>query len=78
MYDTIFFDSSQVDKDVALYQTGGGFAVGLPIKVTRVAYEAFCAYCPMVNLRRASLALRLLEAGVRVRAYQYPGQGGFN
>ncbi len=75
MYDTIFFDSSQVDKDVAIYETGGGLAPALPgkVKITRVAYEAFCAYCPMINLGRASLVLRLLEAGVRVRAYQYPG-----
>lgn len=40
----------------------------------RVAYEAFCAYCPMVNLGRAGLVLRLYETGVRVRAYQFPGQ----
>ncbi len=73
MYDTIVFDSSQVDKDVALYETGGGLAPALGVEVTRVAYEAFCAYCPMVNLRSASLALRLWEAGIRVRAYQYPG-----
>ena len=73
MYDTIVFDSSQVDKDVALYETGGGLAPALGVQVTRVAYEAFCAYCPMVNLRSASLALRLWEAGIRVRSYQYPG-----
>ncbi len=73
MYDTTFFDSSQMDKDVALYETGGGLAPALKVQVTRVAYEAFCAYCPVVNLRSASLALRLWEAGIRVRAYQYPG-----
>ncbi len=80
MYDTIFFDRSQVDKDVALYTTGGGFAPALPGNkmITRVAYEAFCAYCPLVNLGSASLALRLLEAGIRVRAYQHPGEGGFD
>ena len=75
MYDTIFFNSSQVDKDVALYEAGGARAVALPITITRVAYEAFCAYCPMVNFARASLYLRLRAAGLRVRAYQYPGQG---
>jgi hypothetical protein len=78
MYDTIFFDSSQVDKDVAIYDAGGGSAPSLAGKVTRVAYEAFCAHCPMANLGRASLVLRLVEAGVRVRAYQYPGQDEFD
>ena len=80
MYDTVFFDSSQVDKDVALYETGGGSAPALlgGGRITRVAYEAFCAYCPMINLGRASLVLRLLEAGIRVRAYQYPGQDEFD
>jgi len=78
MYDTIFFDGSQVDKDVALYETGGGLAPALGVQVTRVAYEAFCSYCSMVNLRSASLALRLLAAGIRVRSYRYPGQGDFD
>ncbi len=74
MYDTIFFDVSQVDKDVAICTPPGGYAPSLKAYMTRVAYEAFCAYCPMVNLGRAGLVLRLYETGVRVRAYQFPGQ----
>ena len=74
---TIFFDRSQVDKDVAIYEPPGGYAPSLNAQITRVAYEAFCAYCPMVNLGRASLTLRLLEAGIRVRTYQFPGQEDF-
>jgi hypothetical protein len=73
MYDTIIFDGSQVDKDVALYETGGGLAPSLGVKVTRVAYEAFCSYCSMINLWSASLAFRLLAAGIRMRVYKYPG-----
>jgi hypothetical protein len=74
MYDTVALDLSQVDKDVALYETGGGLAPALGVEITRVAYEAFCAFCPMINLRSAALAYRLFVAGIRVRAYQYPGQ----
>lgn len=78
MYDTINFDSSQVDKDVAIYETGGWTRVPSRFKISRVAYEAFCAFCPMVNFGRASLTLRLYEAGIRVRTYQYPGEDEFD
>ncbi len=77
LFDSIFFDASQVDKDVAIYEAGGGPAPALGVNVTRVAYEAFCAYCSLINLRSADLTFRLLAAGIRVRTYQYPGQDEF-
>ena len=78
MYDTIRFNESQVEKDVAIYESPeGGFAPALTAHITEVAYETFCVYCAMINLAKADLSLQLLAAGIRVRSYQYPG-GSFD
>lgn len=78
MHDTINLNGSQVDKDVAIYESPrGGFAPALNANITEVAYETFCAYCAIVNLAKADLVIRLLAAGIRIRTYQYPG-GSFD
>jgi hypothetical protein len=76
MYDTIFFDRMQVDKDLTIYETGGTIMTsGEP--VTEVAYEAYCTRCPYVNLRSLWLFLRLWSAGVEVHLHPYPGGADF-
>jgi hypothetical protein len=77
MYDTIFFDRSQVDKDLAVYVTGGEIPK-LGEQVTEVAYEAYCTRCPYINLRTVWLFLRLWSAGVEVHLHPYPGGAGFD
>jgi hypothetical protein len=77
MYDTIFFDRSQVDKDLAIYVTGGEIST-LGERVTEVAYEAYCTRCPYINLRSAWLFLRLWSAGVEVHLHPYPGGADFD
>jgi hypothetical protein len=76
MYDTIFFDRDQVDKDVALYKTGG-IVLTLGERVTEVAYEAYCKRCSYIDLRSLSLFLRLWETGVEVHRHPYPGGADF-
>jgi hypothetical protein len=77
MYDTIFFDRSQVDKDLAVYVTAGEIPK-LGERVTAVAYEAYCTRCPSINLRSVWLFLRLWSAGVEVHLHPYPGGAGFD
>jgi len=76
MYDTIFFDRSQVDKDVALYKTGGIIQTSGE-RVTEVAYEAYCRRRSFIDLRSLSLFLRLWETGVEVHRHPYPGGADF-
>ena len=77
MYDTIFFDRTQVDKDLAVYETGGTIPT-LGKRVTEVAYEAYCTRCPYINLRSVWLFLRLWSAGVEVHLHPYPGGADFD
>jgi hypothetical protein len=72
LYDTIFFDDLQVDKDAALLAAKGVFVPQLDEKITLVAYEAFCTGCSKINLRKADLWLKLTAAGISVRSYSWP------
>ncbi|RBP15880.1 hypothetical protein DFR50_107150 [Roseiarcus fermentans] len=72
MYDTIFFDRSQVEKDVALYQVGGGYAPAIKQSVTRVAYETYCTGCRFFNFRTIYLADRLYQAGIAITPHSRP------
>jgi hypothetical protein len=75
-YDAISVDKDQVEKDVALLEAGGVYVPQLNGKITAVAYETFCNGCLYINLRKAYLVMRLLESGIRIRAFSYPGGGG--
>lgn len=65
-YDTIFLNRSQVDKDIALYQGATGAIRGTGSAVTKVAYEAFCRACSVIDIRYWYLAESLAEAGINV------------
>lgn len=73
LYDTIFFDESQVDKDVALLSNGGVFIPSWRGTITAVAYETFCSGCSVINLAKAELVFKLMCAGIRIRNYSWPG-----
>jgi hypothetical protein len=75
-YDAVSVDKDQVEKDVALLEAGGVYVPQLNGKITAVAYETFCNGCLYINLRKAYLVMRLLESGIRIRAFSYPGGGG--
>ena len=74
-YDAISLNKDQVDKDVALLSAGGIFVPQLRGKMTAVAYETFCGGCSYINFRKGYLVLRLLESGIRIRFFSYPGGG---
>jgi hypothetical protein len=67
MYDTIFLNPSQVMKDAAIYETGGGYAASLDEDVTRVGYIAYCRGCAEIDLRSFYLRNILNLAGIKIR-----------
>jgi hypothetical protein len=74
MYDTIFLNPSQVEKDVALYEAGGASSSSLEQPVNKVAYAAYCFGCAAIDFRRAYLYARLLGAGIHIEFRSLPSR----
>jgi len=75
-FDTIYLSPSQVDKDVAIYRDGPGYAGALGKFITKVAYEAYCGNCAFLNVRYWYLAFKLAEVGIVVTPHTHPGGRG--
>jgi hypothetical protein len=75
LYDTVFFDPSQVDKDVALIQNGGVFVAQLGGRIEMVGYETYCTGCGQLNFAKADLFVKLKRARIPIQAYSWPGGG---
>lgn len=74
LFDTIFFNPFQVEKDVAMMESGGGFAPSIQRDITRVAYETYCVRCSYLNLRTAYLLERLTAAKIGIVHNSWPGE----
>lgn len=72
-FDTIYLNASQVDKDVAIYEGSSGYSAALKRPITKVAYEAYCDGCALLNVRYWYLAEKLAAAGIVVRQHTRPG-----
>jgi hypothetical protein len=75
MFDTIFFNSSQVDKDVAVYEVGAAVP-GIVAPITRVAYVTICYGCSALDLRSYRLRKKLDEAGITIHTDFLPPRNG--
>lgn len=72
--ETIFLNSSQVVKDVALMSGAPATARVSGIKITGVGYMTYCYFCPFIDIRSKILHSELRRLQVGFTHGRFPGE----